>query len=195
MEPIKLIVGLGNPGAEYARTRHNAGFWFADALCEAGGGQFTSHRRLRAELADVTIADTALRVLKPQTYMNLSGESVAAALRYFKMPVEALLVGYDEIDFETGKVRLKFDGGHAGHNGIRNIILHAGSNFWRLRFGVGHPGDRTKVKGHVLKRAAGTDEQLINDGIARGIDALQVFLRDGPERAQQQLHTEGGNGH
>jgi len=194
MEPIKLIVGLGNPGSEYAKSRHNAGFWFVDALCQAHGGQFSGNRRLRGDLAEVTIAGTTLRLLKPQTYMNLSGESVAAALHYFRIPVEAMLVGYDEIDFEIGKVRLKFDGGHAGHNGVRNIIAHAGSNFWRLRFGVGHPGDRSKVTGHVLKRASGDEEQRIMAGILRGIDALPTLLRDGPQRAQQELHSEDSSG-
>ena len=193
MEPIKLIVGLGNPGSEYAKTRHNAGFWFADALCAAYGGRFSNNRKLRGEIAELTVADTALRVLKPQTYMNLSGESVAAALRYFKLPAQSMLVGYDEIDFEPGKVRLKFDGGHAGHNGIRNIIAHAGSSFWRLRFGVGHPGDRTKVKGHVLRRA-GDDEKLIMETIERGLECIPTLLRDGPEKAQQRLHTEAADG-
>lgn len=195
MEPIKLIVGLGNPGSEYARTRHNAGFWFVDALAEAYGGRFSGNRRLRAELAEVTVADVPLRLLKPQTFMNRSGEAIAAALRYFRIPTAGMLVGYDEIDFETGKVRLKFGGGHAGHNGIRNIIEHSGSDFWRLRFGVGHPGDRHKVTGHVLKRASDDDERLIMAGISRSIDALPTLLRDGPQRAQQDLHTEseGGN--
>ncbi|HMB73808.1 MAG TPA: aminoacyl-tRNA hydrolase, partial [Gammaproteobacteria bacterium] len=144
--------------------------------------------------AEVTIADTPLRLLKPQTFMNLSGESIGAALRYFRIPVAGMLVGYDEIDFETGKVRLKFDGGHAGHNGIRNIITHVGSEFWRLRFGVGHPGDRHQVKGHVLKRATGDEEQLILASIERGVDALPTLLRDGPQRAQQELHTENDSG-
>ena len=194
MEPITLIVGLGNPGGEYAKSRHNAGFWFADALCQSYGGRFTGNRRLRAELAEVTIAGTTLRLLKPQTFMNLSGESVAAALRYFRIPVAGMLVGYDEIDFETGKVRLKFGGGHAGHNGVRNIIAHVGAEFWRLRFGVGHPGDRDQVKGHVLRRASNDDEQLIMAGITRGIETIPTLLRDGPQRAQQELHSENGSG-
>jgi PTH1 family peptidyl-tRNA hydrolase len=195
MEPIKLIVGLGNPGSDYARTRHNAGFWFADALCDAWDGRFTSNRKLRADLADVSVAGTAIKILKPQTFMNLSGESVSAALHYFRLPTESMLVAYDEIDFPPGKVRLKFDGGHAGHNGIRNIIAHCGSSFWRMRFGVGHPGERSQVKDHVLRRAGDEDEKLMLETIGRGIDSLTVLLRDGPERAQQQLHTEtsGGN--
>jgi PTH1 family peptidyl-tRNA hydrolase len=194
MEPIKLIVGLGNPGSDYARTRHNAGFWFVDALCEAWGGTFKSSRKLRAELAEVSIAGNAVKLLKPQTFMNLSGESVVAALNYYKLPSEAMLVAYDEIDFEPGKLRLRFGGGHAGHNGIRNIIAHAGADFWRMRFGVGHPGDSSRVKGHVLRKASTSDERLIMDTIMRGIESIPVLLRDGPERAQQQLHTETGVG-
>jgi PTH1 family peptidyl-tRNA hydrolase len=194
MEQITLVVGLGNPGSEYARTRHNAGFWFADALCEAYGGRFTGNPKLRAELADISVAGTTLRVLKPRTFMNLSGESVALALRFFRLPVDSMLVVYDEIDFEPGKLRLKFDGGHAGHNGIRNIIAHVGSQFWRMRVGVGHPGERSKVKGHVLRRANDAEERIIMDSVTRGVDAIPTLLRDGPQHAQQSLHTEAQSG-
>lgn len=194
MESIRLIVGLGNPGSEYANTRHNAGFWFVDALCERHGGRFSGNRRLNAELADVSIAGNSVRLLKPQTYMNLSGESVGAALRYFRLPAEAALVCYDEIDFEPGKIRLKFDGGHAGHNGIRSIISHAGRNFWRLRIGVGHPGDRDRVKGHVLRAASAEEERQIMATIDRGIDIVPTLLNEGADRAQLQLHTESGSG-
>jgi PTH1 family peptidyl-tRNA hydrolase len=194
MEPITLIVGLGNPGSEYANTRHNAGFWFADALCDAYGGRFVGNRKLRAELADISVAGTTLRVLKPQTYMNLSGESVALALRYYRLDAESMLVAYDEIDFEPGKIRLKFDGGHAGHNGVRDVIRHVGRNFWRLRLGVGHPGERSRVKGHLLKRADGSDERIILESVARGIAAIPTLVRDGPHHAQQTLHTEDSSG-
>lgn len=194
MEQITLVVGLGNPGSEYARTRHNAGFWFVDALCEAYGGNFSGNRKLRAEVADISVSGNAIKLLKPQTFMNLSGESVGLALRYFRIPTEAMLVAYDEIDFEPGKVRLKFDGGHAGHNGVRDIISHAGRAFWRLRIGVGHPGERARVKNHVLKRANTEEERIIHDTVGRGIDALVTLLRDGPQQAQQQLHTETGGG-
>jgi PTH1 family peptidyl-tRNA hydrolase len=194
MEPIKLIVGLGNPGSDYARTRHNAGFWFADALCEAWGGRFTANRKLRAELADISVSGNPIRLLKPQTFMNLSGESVAAALHYYKLSAESMLVAYDEIDFEPGKLRLKFDGGHAGHNGIRNIIAHAGTGFWRMRIGVGHPGESSRVKGHVLRRASDAEERLIMETVLRGVESIPVILHDGPERAQQQLHTEVSSG-
>ncbi len=194
MEPITLVVGLGNPGSEYARTRHNAGFWFADGLCDAYGGNFSSNRKLRAELADISIAGSKLRVIKPQTYMNLSGEAVARALNYFRVPTEQMLVAYDEIDFVPGKVRLKFDGGHAGHNGIRNIITHVGREFWRLRLGVGHPGASKNVSGHVLKRAGTEDERTILETVTRGIEVMPELLRDGPQQAQQTLHTEDGSG-
>ena len=194
MEPIALVVGLGNPGSEYAKTRHNAGFWFADALADAYGGSFSANRKLRAELADISVAGHKVRILKPQTYMNLSGESVALALNYFRLPAEAMLVVYDEIDFEPGKLRLKFDGGHAGHNGIRNIISHVGRRFWRLRLGVGHPGERSRVKGHVLKRAGADDERIIMDSISRGIEVFPKLLSEGPQKAQQTLHTEDVDG-
>lgn len=194
MEPIALIVGLGNPGSEYENTRHNAGFRLADSLCAAHGGRFTHNRRLRADIADIDIAGKRIRVLKPQTWMNLSGESVGAALRFFKLAPETMLVAYDEIDFPPGRLRLKFDGGHAGHNGIRNVIAHVGSRFWRLRIGVGHPGDRSKVKNHVLKRASSEDERTIEAGIERGAGVIPALLSDGPQRAQQVLHTETEGG-
>ena len=195
MEQITLVVGLGNPGSEYAQTRHNAGFWFADALCEAWGGRFTANRKLRSEQADIRIEDSTVRILKPQTWMNLSGEAVGPALRYFKIPAPAMLVAYDEIDLDLGRIRLKFDGGHAGHNGVRNIIQHVGREFWRLRLGVGHPGRSSQVKGHVLRRAAPEHEQLIRDAISRSVDVFPMLLRDGAQQAQQRLHTENADGH
>ena len=189
-----LIVGLGNPGAEYAQTRHNAGFWFVDALAEKYNGRFSSNKKLRAEIAEISIQSMRVRLLKPQTFMNLSGEAVITAANYFKIEPEQILVAYDEIDFEPGKIRLKFNGGHAGHNGIRNIIAHLGRNFWRLRIGVGHPGEQSKVVSHVLKRASGSDADAIMTTITRGIDVLPTLIKDGAERAQLILHTDDHHG-
>ena len=189
-QEIALVVGLGNPGSEYARTRHNAGFWFVDALAERFGGRFAVNKKLQGELAEIAIGAGRLRLLKPATFMNLSGQAAAATLGFYKLPAERMLVVYDEIDFPPGKIRLKFDGGHAGHNGIRSIIGHVGAAFWRMRIGGGHPGERSEVVNHVLKRASQADESAIMDTIARGIEIMPTLLRDGPEKAQLELHTE-----
>ena len=191
---IALVVGLGNPGNEYARTRHNAGFWFVDALAAEYGGHFAAHKKLHGELAEIGIGTARLRLLKPTTFMNLSGQSAAAVLAYYKLPAEQMLVIYDEIDFPPGKVRLKFGGGHAGHNGIRSIIAHVGAGFWRMRIGVGHPGERSEVVNHVLRRASQSDEAAIKANIARGIEIMPTLVSEGPEKAQLQLHTEQKHG-
>jgi peptidyl-tRNA hydrolase, PTH1 family len=192
--PLDLIVGLGNPDPEYLATRHNAGFWFADLLAREHGGSFSRERKLNGETAEIRIAGNRIRLLKPMTYMNLSGQSVSAAVNYYKIPVEHVLVAYDEIDFPVGRVQLKFDGSSAGHNGVGNVIEHLGPKFWRLRFGVGHPRDargdagRRDVINHVLKRASSTEEQQILDCLAEAAAVLPVFLEQGAERAKSKLH-------
>jgi PTH1 family peptidyl-tRNA hydrolase len=187
---LDLIVGLGNPGPEYLLTRHNAGFWFVDALADRHGARFSRDKKLHGETADVEIAGCRVRVLKPQTFMNLSGQAVAAALAYYKIAAEHLLVVYDEIDLPPGRVKLKFDGGHGGHNGLRNVIEHIGPGFWRIRLGVGHPGPgrKTEVVGHVLNRAPAEEERLILEGIADALDILPVMIEQGAQRAQNRLH-------
>jgi PTH1 family peptidyl-tRNA hydrolase len=195
--PIELIVGLGNPGAEYAATRHNVGFWFVDLLAAEHGGRFSSNRKLKGDTAEVSIAGHKLRLLKPGTYMNLSGESVGAAANYFKIPAERVLVAYDELDLTVGRVQLKFDGGAAGHNGVSSVIEHLSSKFWRLRFGVGHPRDRERtaddrkqVVDHLLKRAAASDEAAIRETLKEAAAVLPVMLDEGWERAKNRLHTK-----
>jgi PTH1 family peptidyl-tRNA hydrolase len=145
--PIDLIVGLGNPGSEYEATRHNAGFWFVDLLASEHGGRFSSQRKLHGDTAEITVAGQRIRLLKPTTYMNLSGQAVSAAVNYYKIPTEHVLVAYDELDLPPGRVQLKFDGSSAGHNGIGSVIEHVGTKFWRLRFGVGHPRDQSQASG------------------------------------------------
>jgi len=192
--PLDLIVGLGNPGAEYQTTRHNAGFWFADLLAREHGGTFGRDRKLQGETAEVRIAGRRIRLLKPMTYMNLSGQSVSAAVSYYKIPPEQVLVAYDELDFPVGRVQLKFDGSAAGHNGAGNVIEHLGPKFWRLRVGIGHPrnaqdaANGRDVIGHVLKRASASDEEQILDCLARAAAALPVLIEHGAERAKSKLH-------
>jgi peptidyl-tRNA hydrolase, PTH1 family len=188
-QPIELIAGLGNPGPEYLMTRHNAGFWLVDALAAREGARFSPQKKLEAEAAEVTLAGQRVRLLKPMTFMNLSGRAVARALSYYKIPTAHLLVAYDEIDFPTGKVRLRFGGGHAGHNGMRSIIEHVGPDFWRIRIGAGHPGTREQVKGHVLRRASASDEELMLDSISRAIDVLPTLIEHGGPLAQNRLHV------
>lgn len=194
--PIDLIVGLGNPGAEYEATRHNAGFWFVDLLASEHGGRFSSQRKLHGDATEITVADRRIRLLKPMTYMNLSGQAVGAAVNYYKIPTEHVLVAYDELDLPPGRAQLKFDGSSAGHNGIGSVIEHIGPKFWRLRFGVGHPrdgeptaGGRKQVIDHVLKRAGGAEETTLRDKLREAADLLPALLEHGAERVKNRLHT------
>ena len=187
-EPLKLIVGLGNPGTEYARTRHNAGFQFADELARRHGATFRSEPRHRGEVARLRIGDTEVWLLKPMSYMNHSGDPVRSVAGFYKVPVEALLVAYDELDFPAGVVRLKQGGGAAGHNGMRDVIGQMGDGFWRLRIGIGHPGDRSQVLDYVLGRPGADDAQLIQDAIAAAADSVPVLLKEGAQLAMNRLH-------
>ncbi len=190
---IQIVVGLGNPGPEHALTRHNAGFWFVDALARAHGVQFRAHSRYQGEVARVEICGRDLTLLKPQTYMNRSGISVRSLVDYTKAPVSEVLVVHDELDLPPGTARLKFGGGHGGHNGLRDTITHCGADFWRLRVGIGHPGDRDQVIDYVLQRAAPADEQAIVASIGASLEVLPTFLKDGAEKAMKLLHTQGSD--
>lgn len=192
---IDLIVGLGNPGAEYEATRHNAGFWFVDLLAREHGGTFSRERKLQGECAEIRLAGRRIRLLKPMTYMNLSGQSVGAAVNFYKIPTEHVLVAYDELDLPPGRAQLKFDGSGAGHNGVGSVIEHLGPKFWRLRFGVGHPrnsadaGGKRTVIDHVLKRAGAAEENAIREALSEAANVLPVMLEQGAERAKNKLHT------
>jgi PTH1 family peptidyl-tRNA hydrolase len=190
---IQIIVGLGNPGPEHALTRHNAGFWFVDALARAHGTQFRAHSRYHGEVARVMVGGREITLLKPQTYMNRSGISVRSLVDYTKAPVAEVLVAHDELDLPPGTARLKFGGGHGGHNGLRDTITHCGADFWRLRIGIGHPGDRDQVIDYVLQRATPADEQAIVASIGASLEVLPTFLQDGAEKAMKLLHTQGSD--
>jgi peptidyl-tRNA hydrolase, PTH1 family len=194
MAGLRLIVGLGNPGAEHLRTRHNAGFWFVDALARQTDGRFGNDAKLHGEIAKVHYAHRALWLLKPTTYMNASGRSIAAALRYWKIEPEEMLVVHDDLDLPPGTVRLKFDGGHGGQNGLRDIFQHVGhGKFHRLRIGIGHPGpgNKDRVTPWVLGRPSAIDESLILDAIGRGFEVLPLAVDGEFEQAMLQLHTAG----
>jgi PTH1 family peptidyl-tRNA hydrolase len=191
-EALKLIVGLGNPGTEYARTRHNAGFQFADELARRCGASFRSEPRHRAELARGRLGEADVWLLKPMGYMNHSGDAVQSVASFYKIPVPAILVAYDELDFPAGVVRLKQGGGAAGHNGMRDVIAQMGDAFWRLRIGIGHPGDRALVLDYVLGRPPAAEAQLIQDGLLVAADAIPVLLNEGAQQAMTRLHSRDG---
>ncbi|HET9328989.1 MAG TPA: aminoacyl-tRNA hydrolase [Steroidobacteraceae bacterium] len=188
-EPLKLIVGLGNPGTEYARTRHNAGFQFLEELAQRHGAVFRSEPRHRAELARARIGESDLWLLKPMSYMNHSGDPVRSIASFYKVPVESILVTYDELDFPSGVVRLRQGGGAAGHNGMRDVIAQMGDGFWRLRIGIGHPGDRAQVLDYVLGRPPAAEAQQIREALVAAADAVPVLLTDGAQIAMQRLHS------
>ncbi len=188
---IKLIVGLGNPGQEYARTRHNAGFWFVDELARAHGGVWRRESKYRCELARVRIGDGELWLMKPLTYMNGSGAAVQTVAGFYRIAPAQMLVAHDEIDLPPGTVRLKQGGGHGGHNGVRDVIAQLGADFWRLRIGVGHPGSKDQVIDAVLDRASTAEQRLIDAALARAYAALPEFLRNDAQKAMKMLHTRG----
>ena len=187
---LQVVVGLGNPGPEHRLTRHNAGFWFVDALAYRHGAQFRSHSRYHGEIAKVVVEGSELVLLKPQTYMNRSGLSVRALMDYIKAPAQEVLVVHDELDLPSGVARFKLGGGPGGHNGLRDTITHCGPDFWRLRLGIDHPGDRSQVIDYVLQRARPEEQNAIVDAIDAGLEALGVFLRDGAEKAMHALHSK-----
>ncbi|HMN46403.1 MAG TPA: aminoacyl-tRNA hydrolase [Povalibacter sp.] len=187
---IKIIVGLGNPGPEHVLTRHNAGFWFVDALAQRLDGRFRSHTRFQGEICRVTIDGSEITLLKPATYMNRSGLAIRALSDYLKVTPAETLVVHDELDLPVGDARFKLGGGHGGHNGLRDTITHIGADFWRLRIGIGHPGDKSQVIDYVLRRAPKAEEDRILDSIANSLDALQVFLGQGAEKAMNGLHQK-----
>lgn len=192
MAELRLIVGLGNPGAEHLRTRHNAGFWFVDALAQREGGRFGIESKLRGETAKVSVGGQSLWLLKPITFMNASGASVGAALRYWKIEPEQMLVVHDDLDLLPGAARLKFDGGHGGQNGLRDLFTHIGhGRFHRLRLGIGHPGHKDRVTGWVLGRPSATDEAAIIDAVARSLDVVPLVVAGQFDEAMKQLHTAG----
>ena len=190
MAGLRLIVGLGNPGPEHARTRHNAGFWFIDALAEQAGARFGLDSKLFGEIAKVDIAGRDVWLLRPATFMNLSGKSITAALRYWKIEPEEMLVAHDELDMPPGVARLKFDGGHGGQNGLRDTMRLLGhGKFHRLRIGIGHPGHKDKVTPWVLGKPGRDDEASILRAIDDAIDVLPLAVQDNFPDAMTRLHT------
>lgn len=190
MTHLSLIAGLGNPEDRYERTLHNAGFRFADAVARKFGGEFRYEKRFDADCCKVYVDDEEVWVVKPQSYMNLSGAPIRGVLDYYRLEPGRMLVAHDEIDLPPGTVRLKLGGGHGGHNGIRDIMRHCGPDFMRLRLGVGHPGDKEQVTGHVLGRGSTDVESALDRNIDEALAVLPALQSDGLQAAMKALHTK-----
>lgn len=187
---IELIVGLGNPGRDYADTRHNAGFWFVETVARKYGGSFKPEKKFQGEVARTVIDGSEIWLLKPDTFMNLSGQAVLALMQFYKIDLANILVVHDDLDLPTGVARLKQGGGHGGHNGLRDITARCGGNgFQRLRLGIGHPGDKSRVTGHVLSKVSSEDQRDIESAIAAAMDVLPLVIAGEFPKAMNKLHT------
>ncbi len=191
---IRLLVGLGNPGPEYAQTRHNAGFWWIDAAAHSLGARLNAERAYFGLVARVnrTGPDAVpVWLLEPQTYMNLSGKSVASLARFFKITPPEILVVHDELDLPPGQMKLKLGGSHAGHNGLRDIHAQLGSaDYWRLRLGIGHPGVKSDVVDYVLRKPPADERDAIEKVIADSMLALDLLLAGDMDKAMMKLHAK-----
>ena len=188
---MKLIVGLGNPGKEYEGTRHNAGFHWVDCLADKLKISLSQEIRFQGLCARVTQGDMDLWLLEPQTYMNRSGQSVAALCRFYKIQPDEIVVVHDELDLLPGSAKLKWGGGLGGHNGLKDIVAHLGTkDFWRLRIGIGHPGDRNAVVRYVLRPPGKEEAMLINKAIDRSLEVWSLVAQGDFQSAMLKLHTK-----
>lgn len=188
---IRLLVGLGNPGPEYNATRHNAGFWFVDAVARALRANLAPERNYFGLAARVNTAQGPVWLLQPMTFMNLSGKSVAALARFFKIAPNEILVAHDELDLLPGHVKMKLGGSHAGHNGLKDIQAQLGSaDFWRLRLGIGHPGVKAEVVDYVLRKPPAEQREAIDKSIEQSVSALDLLLEGDMERALMKIHAK-----
>ncbi len=187
---LTMIAGLGNPEERYERTLHNAGFWFVDELARRANVSFKYEKRFDADICKVDIAGRDVWLVKPQSYMNLSGGPVRGMLDYYRLKANQLLVAHDEIDLPPGTVKLKDGGGHGGHNGLRDVIQHCGRDFLRLRLGVGHPGQKDQVTSYVLKKASSDVEAAILRNVDDAADVMPLLVEDGLSAAMKELHTK-----
>ncbi|MFT4267186.1 MAG: aminoacyl-tRNA hydrolase [Xenophilus sp.] len=187
---IKLLAGLGNPGPEYEATRHNAGFWWVDALARDWKVPLLPERGYHGLVARASVQGASVWLLEPQTFMNLSGKSVAALARFYKIAPQQILVVHDELDLPPGEAKLKFGGSHAGHNGLRDIHAQLGTgDYWRLRLGIGHPGVKAEVIHWVLRKPLREQREAIDDAIVRSLHAVPALLAGQMDKAMQQIHT------
>ena len=189
--PVDLIVGLGNPGPKYQRTRHNAGADFVRELANSVGATLSTESKFHGETARITLNGRDIRLLIPSTYMNRSGQAVSAYAKFYQIAPQNILVAHDELDHSPGTVRFKIAGGHGGHNGLRDIIKALGNNkeFARLRIGIGHPGHADQVADYVLKKASKDDQQLIDNSISDALHYLPLATQGQWEQAMNKLHS------
>lgn len=187
---FELIAGFGNPGSDYAATRHNAGFWYVDELAQQLGATFNTDKRFFAAVATAHLAGRKIILVKPMNYMNNSGQGLAAVARFFKIEPARILVAHDELDLSPGHIRLKKGGGHGGHNGLRDSVAKLGSSdFWRMRIGIGHPGHKSAVSGYVLKRAPAEQQRLIDEAIELALRESSTIIDGDINVATKALHS------
>ncbi len=187
---MRLIAGLGNPGQEYEATRHNAGFWFIERLARQLSASLRSESRFHGQVARVTLTGGECWLLKPSTFMNESGRAVQALAQFYKIDISEILVVHDELDLPPGEAKLKKGGGVAGHNGLKDISARMRPDFWRLRIGIGHPGDRDRVIGFVLNAPRGEERKLIDEALERSLGVWPHIAAGDMERAMHALHTK-----
>ena len=191
---IKLIAGLGNPGPEYSKTRHNAGVWFVEELAQRNNISLRPEKKYSGLYGKGLIGNELVHLLIPTTFMNLSGQAVAPLANFFRINVDNILIAHDELDMLPGSIKIKQGGGHGGHNGLKDIIARMANNrdFYRLRIGIGHPGHRDKVTGHVLGKAPKDEQSLIEQAIDEATRCFDIWQVDGLKSAQQRLHAFKG---
>ncbi|WP_353144296.1 aminoacyl-tRNA hydrolase [Acinetobacter pragensis] len=189
MSNISLIVGLGNPGSEYAQTRHNAGFWFVQRLADQYGINLKADPKFYGISGRGNIEGQDVRLLLPTTFMNLSGKSVVPFAKFYNIAPEAMLIAHDELDMNPGIIRLKTGGGHGGHNGLRDIVPHIGPNFHRLRIGIGHPGSKERVSGHVLSKAPSSEQDLMDNAIHHALSRIKMLVNGEIQPAMNQINA------
>ncbi|MDX2506590.1 MAG: aminoacyl-tRNA hydrolase [Gammaproteobacteria bacterium] len=188
---IQIIVGLGNPGNDYEKTRHNAGFWFIDHLVSQHNLTLKKEAKFLGEVASLNSPSGNIWLLKPMTFMNRSGQSIARLARFYKIKPEQILVVHDELDLSPGTVKLKQGGGHGGHNGLRDSIAQLGSkNFYRLRLGIGHPGNKEQVVGFVLGKTPQAEKALIESAIDKSFASIDLILQGNMQKAMNHLHAQ-----
>lgn len=187
---IQLIAGLGNPGNEYEKTRHNAGFWFIDKLVYQYNLTLKNESKFLGDVAKFNSPSGNIWLLKPNTFMNRSGQSIARLAQFYKINPEQILIVHDELDLPPGSVKLKQGGGHGGHNGLRDSIAQLGKNFYRLRLGIGHPGNKEQVVGFVLGKTPQSEKILIESALDKSVDSIELILQGDMQKAMNQLHAK-----
>lgn len=186
---IKLIVGLGNPGEQYMLTRHNAGFWFVQHIAHQFNIALSPDKKFHGVTGRGQVHGHDVRLLLPLTFMNKSGQSVVPMVNYYNIANDELLIAHDELDIDAGSIKLKTAGGHGGHNGLRDITPHIGNDFHRLRVGIGHPGHKSKVTGHVLSKPAAAEQVAIESALTTAMEALPLLLDGDIEKARSQINS------